>query len=128
MLFTFLSANLSAYLDPYKSLIFRTLRSQSKLKALFRIGLGLFYCLNLKRSKNILIVLYPLKHMVFIFNLKLEFTATNRAHCQIKMDKRARYFLIALIFSFPITLSFFIVVVLFMSKFLCIIEKIPIIL
>ena len=65
--------------------------------------------------------------MVFIFNLKLELTATNRAHFLIKMDKRARYFLLALIFSCPITLSFFIVAVLFMSKFLCIIEKIPII-
>jgi len=43
MLFTFLSANLSAYLDPYKSLIFRPLWSQSKLKASFRIGLGLIY-------------------------------------------------------------------------------------
>jgi hypothetical protein len=42
-LFTFLYANLSAYLDPYKSLIFRPLWSQSKLKAPFRIGLGLFF-------------------------------------------------------------------------------------
>jgi hypothetical protein len=42
-LFTFLYANLSAYLDPYKSLIFRPLWSQSKLKAPFSIGLGLFY-------------------------------------------------------------------------------------
>ena len=42
-LFTFLSANLSAYLDPYKSLIFRPLWSQNKLKAPFRIGLGLFF-------------------------------------------------------------------------------------
>ncbi len=69
--------------------------------------------------------------MGFIFNLKLELTATNRAHFLIKMDKRARYFLLALNFSYPITLpitlSFFIVAVLFMSKFLGIIEKIPII-
>ena len=77
--FTFIYPNLKAYLDPYKSLIFRPLWSQSKLKAPFRIGLGLFYCLNPKRCENILIVLYPLKHMVFIFNLKLELTATNRA-------------------------------------------------
>ncbi len=61
--------------------------------------------------------------MVFIFNLKLEPTATNRAHFQIKMDKRARYFLLVPILYCPITLSFFIVAVLFMSKFLCIIEK-----
>ena len=45
-LFTFLSANLSAYLDPYKSLIFRPLRSQSKLKALFHIGLWAFLLLE----------------------------------------------------------------------------------
>ena len=41
--FTFIYPNLKAYLDPYKSLIFRPLWSQSKLKAPFRIGLGLFY-------------------------------------------------------------------------------------
>ena len=44
--FTFIYPNLKAYLDPYKSLIFRPLWSQSKLKALFHIGLWAFLLLE----------------------------------------------------------------------------------
>ena len=47
--FTFIYPNLKAYLDPYKSLIFRPLWSQNKLKAPLNIGLGLFYCSQPKR-------------------------------------------------------------------------------